>query len=101
MNFAFDADALVEADEIGAAAEEDMLAVVDDLIDSGMEVRAGAPAEVASSFDEIHRESAVCKRAGGAEAGYTGTDDGDGFLFGLEAVGQRRSFPGFKTGASA
>ena len=38
VDFLFDADAAVEADEVGAAAEEDVLAVVDDFVDAGMQV---------------------------------------------------------------
>ena len=55
------ADAPVEADEIGAAAEEHVLAVVDDFVDAGMQVGARAPAEVAAALDELHPEPASAR----------------------------------------
>jgi hypothetical protein len=38
VNLLFDTDAAVERKEIGATAEEDMLAVVDDFVDAGVQV---------------------------------------------------------------
>ncbi len=80
VNLFVDADALVEADQIGAAAEEDVLAVVDDLVDAGMQVGAGAAAEVASLLDEMYLKSAPCNGAGGGHAGYASADDDHGFF---------------------
>lgn len=81
MNFLFDADALIEAGEICAAPEEHVLAVVDDLVDSRMQIGAGAAAEVASSLKKMDLEAALGESAGGRQAGYAGADDGDRFLF--------------------
>ncbi len=83
MDFVFDADAAVEADEIGAAAEEDVLAVVDDFVDAGMQVGGGAAAEVAAALDELHAIAGFGEGAGGAHAGYAAADDGDGAWDGL------------------
>ena len=80
VNVVGDADAPVEADEIGAAAEEHVLAVVDDLVDAGMQIGAGAAAEVAAPFDEVHAESGFGKSAGRAHAGHAAADDDHGFF---------------------
>ncbi len=73
----------VEADEIGAAAEEDVLAVVDDFVDAGMQIGGGAAAEVAAALDELHAVAGFGESAGGAHAGYAAADDGDGAWFEL------------------
>ena len=78
MDAAENADAAVEGDEIGAAAEEDVLAVVDDFVDAGMQVGGGAPAEIAASLDELHPIAGLSEGACGAHAGYAAADDGDG-----------------------
>jgi hypothetical protein len=57
-----------------------MLAVVDDFVHAGMQVRAGAAAQVASSLNKGYLESAVCKTAGRAHAGHAAADDGNGTL---------------------
>ena len=80
MNLISDADALVEGDEVCATAEESVLAVVEDFVDAGVQVGTSASAEIASSFDEMDQKFAVCKTAGGREAGDAAADDGNGFL---------------------
>jgi hypothetical protein len=51
VNAVRDADAAIKALKIGAAAEEYVLAVVDDLIDAGMQIGAGSPAKIAALLD--------------------------------------------------
>ena len=63
--------------QIGAAAEEHVLAVVDDFVDAGMQIGAGAPAEIAAALDQLHAEAGLGQSAGRAHAGYAGADDGD------------------------
>ena len=74
------ADAAIEAHEIGAAAEEHMLAVVDDLVDAWMQVGTCASAEIATAFDKVHAESRFGQRTGSAHAGNAAANDGHGFL---------------------
>ena len=74
MNLLLDPDAAVETDQIGAAAEEHVLAVVDDLVHAGMAIGAGPAAEVASSFYETHLKSAPCNGAGSTHAGHAAAD---------------------------
>ena len=69
---------LIEADEVGAAAEQHVLAVVDDFVDAGMQVRRGAATEIAATFDELHAEAGFGQRTSGAHAGDAAADDGDG-----------------------
>jgi hypothetical protein len=78
VNSVLDADTLIEAAQIGAAAEEHVLAIVDYFVNAGMEVRAGAAAKIASPLDQVHAESALCQSAGRAHPGHAATDDGDG-----------------------
>ena len=77
MNLIVDADALIEADEIGAAAEEHVLAIVDDFIDAGMQIGTCATAEVAPPLNKIDAQPGFSQRAGGTHAGYAPADDGD------------------------
>jgi hypothetical protein len=49
-----------------------------------MKVRAGSSAEIVPALDKMHMESALSKGASGREASYTCTDNGDGFLCGLD-----------------
>jgi hypothetical protein len=57
MNLFRDADALVKADEICAAAEEDVLAVVDDFVDAGMQIGRGTAAKIAAAFEKVHSKA--------------------------------------------
>src|SRR5579864_7868750 len=77
-DFLFDTDALVEPDEVGAAPEKDVLAVVDDFADARMQVRGSAAAEVGAALGELHVVAGLSERASGAHAGYSAADDGDG-----------------------
>jgi hypothetical protein len=83
MNLLFDADAAIEREEIGAAAEEDVLAVVDDFVDAGVEVGGGATSEVAAALDELHAIAGFGEGAGGAHACDSAADYGDGARGGL------------------
>ena len=78
MNAVCNADALIEADKICAAAEEHVLAVVDDLVDAGMQIGAGTAAEIGAALDEMDLETALGKSACSGKAGDAGADDGDG-----------------------
>ena len=48
-----DPDAPVEPNEIRAAAEEHMLAVIDDLADARMRIGRSAPAKIAAPLDQF------------------------------------------------
>src|ERR1700722_1075522 len=63
------ADAPVEIDEIGAAAEEQVLAVVDNLACAGMFVGRRATADVCAAFDEAHIMAGIGECLRGCEAG--------------------------------
>jgi hypothetical protein len=49
-NLAFRSQTPIEVDEVGAATKQDMLAVIDDLPRSGVNVGGGTPANVASTL---------------------------------------------------
>jgi hypothetical protein len=83
VNLLIYTDSLVEADEVGAAAEEDMLAVIDDFVNAGMKVRRGATAKITAALDELHAITGLRERASGGHACYTAADDGDGAGCGL------------------
>ncbi len=87
VNLIVDADALVEADEIGAAAEEHMLAVIDDFVDAGMQVGACAATKIAAALDELDTKAGIGQRAGSTHAGDAAADDRDrAVLFRVQAV---------------
>jgi hypothetical protein len=83
VNLIENADALVEGDEICAAAEEHVLTIVDDFVDAWMQIGTRAAAQVATTLDQMHAQSGCCKSAGRAHAGNAAADDGDGTSFGL------------------
>jgi hypothetical protein len=56
-----DADALVELDQVGAGAKENVLAVVDDLAGAGMLVGRSASAEEGTLFEEVTRKPASAR----------------------------------------
>ena len=72
------ADPLVKADEIGAAAEQHVLTIVDDLVDPGMKIGGRASAEGPAPLQKLHAEPGLRQRAGSAHARYTAADDCDG-----------------------
>ncbi len=80
MDAVRDADAAVEADQIGAAAEEHVLAVVDDLAHARMQIRARPAAQVAAALDQLDAKTGLGQRAGRAHAGHAAADHGNGLL---------------------
>jgi len=93
VKLVLNSDALIKTPQVGAAAEKDMLAVVDDLVDAWMKIGAGASAEIASPLDQAHAESTLCQSAGSTHAGHPAADDGDCLLPGLLNWAQLSFFP--------
>ena len=58
-DFVFDADGFVEREQIGAGAEEDVLAVVHDFAGAGMFVGRSAAAEVGAALEDGDAEAAA------------------------------------------
>ncbi len=79
-DFVFHADALVELDQVGADAEENVLAVVDDFAGAGMFIGGSASAEIGAALEERHAEAGIGERAGCGEAGEAASGDGYGGL---------------------
>src|ERR1700726_117590 len=73
-------DALIELDEIRAAAKEHMLAVVDHFARSRMLVRGRSAAEKRALLEESDAESGFGQRACGCEARETASSHRDGGL---------------------
>ncbi len=69
------ADAAVKVDEIGAAAEEEMLAVVDDFAGARVLVGRCASADVGAALNEAHFVAGVGECLRGGESGDTSPDD--------------------------
>jgi len=84
-----DTDAVVELNEVGADAEQDVLAVVDDFAGAGMLVGGGASPEVGAAFEESDAEAGVGEGAGSCESGEAAAGDGYGGL--LRVRGHARS----------
>ena len=75
-----DPDAPVEAGKVGAAAEEHVLAIVDDFADTRMEMGRGPSAEVGTPLDQLDAQPGFGQGAGGAHAGNPPAHNGDSSL---------------------
>ena len=75
-NLLLDAEPAVEVDEVGAAAQQHMLAVVDNLAGAGKLVGRGAAAEIGTPLEELDVIAGVGQRAAGREARESAADDG-------------------------
>jgi hypothetical protein len=80
VNLLRNADAPVEAQQIGAAAEERVLAIVDDFTHAGMKVRRSPPAKIAALLNQLHAQAGLGQGAGRAHAGHAAADDRNGWL---------------------
>ena len=58
-NLVFDAQSLVELDQVGAAAEQHVLAVVHDFAGAGMLIRRSASAEIGTALEQGHAKAAA------------------------------------------
>ena len=81
-DFVFHADAAVELDEVGADAEEHVLAVIYDFASTGMLVGRCATAEIGTALEKCHAEAGIGEGAGGGETGEAASGDGYGGLWG-------------------
>jgi hypothetical protein len=88
VNAVRDTDAAVKTREICAAAEEHMLAIIDDLFHSRMQIGTGTTAQVAAALDELHAQAGFGQGAGRAHAGYAATDNRDSLSGILPQSGQ-------------
>ena len=59
MDLLRNADAAIEADEIGATAKEYVLAVVDDLVDGGGSIGTGASAKKGAPLDQTDAQASL------------------------------------------
>ena len=72
-----DTDVLVELDQVGADAEQDVLAIVDNFSRTGMFIRRCTAAEEGAFLEERHPKPGVGQGARGSESGETASGDGD------------------------
>lgn len=77
MNLALNADAPIEANQVCAATKQNMLAIIDDFIHAGMQIRRGTPAKISAPFDKLHAKSSLGQRTCRAHACHTAANDGD------------------------
>src|SRR5260221_8790205 len=68
-NFVLHSRAPVEIEQVGAAAEQHMLAIVDNFAGTGMLIRRGAPAEIRAALKKGHAKTRFGEGAPGGEAG--------------------------------
>src|SRR5258708_22405771 len=64
-NFVLHSRAPVEIEQVGAAAEQHMLAIVDNLAGTGMLIRRGAPTEIRAAVDKTQDATRFLVRAPG------------------------------------
>ena len=74
-NLVFDADLAVEAEQVGAAAQQQVLAVVDRLRGAGKLVAGGASAKVGTPLVEPHAEAGVGQCATRSQPGESAACD--------------------------
>jgi hypothetical protein len=74
------ANALVELDEVGADAEENVLTIVDNFAGAGMFPRRGAAAEEGALLEQGYAKTGVGEGAGSGESGQTSSGDCDSGL---------------------
>ena len=93
----FDADAAIELDQVGAAAEQDVLAVVDHFPGRGMLVGGGASTEEGTAFEKGDFVAGAGEGSRGGQAGQAAAGYGYGFQFVLRAAsGVRLPASGFR-----
>src|SRR5260370_3587885 len=68
-NFVLHSRAPVEIEQVGAAAEQHMLAIVDNLAGTGMLIRRGAPTEIRAALKKGHAKTRLAEGASGGAAG--------------------------------
>ena len=90
VDFVLDSEAAVEVEQVDAAAQEDVLAVIDDF-GIGEGVRGGATAEERAGFEEFHGGAGAAQGRGGGEAGKATADDNH--VGHAAAAGNRERFP--------
>ena len=78
-----DTDAVVELDQVGADAKEDVLAVVDDLAGAGMFVGRSAAAEIGAALKKRYAKAGVGESAGSGESGEAAAGNGYGRVGGV------------------
>lgn len=73
----FDSESPIKIAEVGAAAEQDVLTVIDDFAGTGMFIRRSSTAKEWLAFEEGNRIPGVCERTCGGQSGEATTDYGD------------------------
>ena len=76
-NLLLNAETAIEVNEIGAATEKNVLAVVDHLAGAGKLVRRRAATEVGAALEELDVITSVSQRARRRQSGKAPADDGD------------------------
>ncbi len=86
-DFVFDAETAIEVEQIDAAAQQDVLAVVDHLgIFAADGPGGGAAAEEVAGFVDVDFESCAAESDGGGEAGEAAADYGDARHYSRAAI---------------
>ena len=80
------ANALIEANKIGATTEQHVLAIIDNLVDAWMPIGACATSKIAASLHKLHAKSGLCESAGCTHACHSAADYGHGLVQALAQV---------------
>src|ERR1700687_854245 len=76
-NFFLNSGAPIEIEQVGAAAEQHMLAIVNNFAGTGMLIRRRAPAEIRATLKEGHAKPGFGEGASGREARQPASSDSD------------------------
>jgi len=68
-NLVLDSRTAIEIEQIGAAAEQHMLAIIDYLAGAGMLIRRGPSAKIRTALKERYAKASLCQGAPGGETG--------------------------------
>src|ERR1043165_6897020 len=75
----FDSDPSVELEQVGAAPQQDVLAIVDDFARAGMFVGRGAPAQIGTPLQERYTIAGLGQRTTRRQSRQSCSDHRDGF----------------------
>src|SRR5690606_23849427 len=77
LDVILDAQSAIEMDQVGAAAQQDMLAVVEQPAGGGVLKAGRPPPQQLAALDQRDIKTGVHEGSAGGNTGQAGTDDGD------------------------
>src|SRR5208282_4995293 len=76
-NLVLNARAAIEIEQVGAAAKQYMLAIIDNFASTGMLIRGRAPTEIGAAFKQRDAKTGFCQNASSGQASQPASGDSD------------------------